>query len=272
MSRKSTIAWMLVFLALNLYANLLPRLVALPPLNWFAYAIGFFVLAWAAGRWLLGVRNLAGFGLGFAPGWGRQLGIGFLLGALAWGLKNAIFFAMGKFDVVGVMDFGFIATLLVQALLGMFFASAINDLMIRGYWHAWCRRAGQLRWYVAIATVLYVLDDAWNVGFDPVDSLFSLVLGIALAWTVLKTGRIWMSIGIHWGGNMVYRVMSGFDGRGVVRLANVQEGSQYDLVAIVVTALLIPAVYWLVRGAAPADAGPDSRAGALVDEPLRDLR
>jgi hypothetical protein len=29
---------------------------------------------------------------------------------------------------------------------------------------------------------------------------------------VLRTAAIWMSIGIHWGGNMCYRVMAGFDG------------------------------------------------------------
>jgi membrane protease YdiL (CAAX protease family) len=160
------------------------------------------------------------------------------------------------------MDAGFIVTLLIQALLGMLLASAINDLMIRGYWYAWCRRAGHLRWYVAIATGLYVLDDAWNVGFDPLDALFSLLLGIALAWSVLKTGRIFLSIGIHWGGNMVYRAMSGFDGQGVVRLANVQDGLQYEVVAIAVTALLIPAVYLLLRDTAPVQAEGDARGAA----------
>jgi membrane protease YdiL (CAAX protease family) len=167
-------------------------------------------------------------------------------------LKNIVFFAMGKFRVEGWMDGAFIASLMAQAAVAMLLASAINDLMIRGYWFAWCTRAGRLRWFVGVATVLYVLDDGWNAGFAPLDLAFSTVLGIALAWTVLKTGRIWMSIGIHWGGNLVYRAMSGFDGRGVVRLADVQQGTRYEVVAVLVTALLIPAAWWLLRERRPA--------------------
>jgi hypothetical protein len=258
--RNSTLAWLLVFVALNLYVNLLSSVVSQSPVTWFAYAIGFFVLAWLAGRWALGVRNLAGFGLGLAPGWGRQLGVGFALGASVWALKNVVFLGMGKFDVVGLMDGGFIATLMAQALLGMLLSSAINDLMIRGYWYAWCTRTDRLRWYLLLASVLYALDDAWNAGFAPLDLAFSLVLGVALAWTVLKTGRIWMAIGIHWGGNMVFRAMSGFDGQGAIRIAEVRQGTRYEIVAIAVTALLIPAVYWLL----PKAPGRSSEPGRAI--------
>ena len=247
MNRAGLLAWVLVFFALDLYVNVTPRVWANTPAQWFTYAIAFFVLVWAAGRLVLGVRSLTGFGLGLQSGWSRELAIGFALGAGAWLLKNVVFFAMGKFSIDGWMDGAFIASMMAQAIVGMLLASAINDLMIRGYWFTWCMRANQLRWFVVIATVLYVLDDGWNSGFAPLDLLFSTVLGIALAWTVLKTGRIWMSIGIHWGGNVVYRAMSGFDGRGVVRLADVRQGAQYEVIAIAITALLIPAVWWVLR-------------------------
>ncbi len=241
------LVWVVVFVALDLYANLVPLWWADAPARWFVYAGAFFVLAWLAGRFALGVQSLAGFGLGLGRAWGRELGIGFALGAGVWLLKNAVFFAMGKFQVAGWMDGADMAKLMAQAAIGMLLASAINDLLIRGYWFAWCRRAGRLRWFVVVATVLYVLDDGWNAGFAPLDLAFSTVLGIALAWTVLKTGRIWMSIGIHWGGNMVYRAMSGFDGHGVIALSDVRQGERYELVAIAITALLMPAVWFLLR-------------------------
>lgn len=257
---RSLLRWLLVFLALNLYANLLPRLVALPPLVWMGYAVGFFGLALVLGRWCLGVRNLGGFGLGMGAGWARQLGVGFTLGAAVWALKNVALHGMGKFDVIGLAEPSFVAMLMAKALVGMVLASAINDLMIRGYWHAWCQRTGRTGWFVVLATALYALDDTWNGGFTPLDVLFSLVLGIALAWTVLKTGRIWMSIGIHWGGNVVFRAMSGFDGRGAIEITAIKEGTEYELTAIAITALLIPAVYWLLRDRASVVAAPTTQA------------
>jgi len=160
-----------------------------------------------------------------------------------------VFLAMGKFEMVGWMDASYIGVLLAQSLLGMLLASAINDLMIRGYWYAWFKRENAMRFYVLVATVLYVLDDAWNEGLDPSNMLFSAILGIALAFTVLKTGSIWMSIGIHWGGNMMFRMMSGFDGQGVVRLQNVVDAPRYDVVAYAVTALLLPLAYLATRKA-----------------------
>lgn len=245
----SLLPWLAVFIALDLYANLGPKVVGTSLLPWLAYALGFFLVVFLLGRHVLAVDGLGGFGMGLHRGWWKNLALGFSIGFGVWLLKNLVFLAMGKFQVVGWMDASYIGILLAQSLLGMLLASAINDLMIRGYWYAWFRRENALRPYVLVATLFYVLDDAWNEGFDPSNMLFSAILGMALAYTVLKTGSIWMSIGIHWGGNVMFRMISGFDGQGVVRLSEVVEAPRYEVVAFLVTASLLPLAYIASRKA-----------------------
>ncbi|MFD2245642.1 CPBP family intramembrane glutamic endopeptidase [Pontibacter ruber] len=246
-NKIALILWISGFIHLNLYANLIPKLFQLSPLPWLGWAVGFFVVAFLLGRYVLRLKGLQSFGMQLHRGWGWNLLIGFILGFGIWGLKNLVFYSMGKFEVAGMMDAGFIYPMLALALLGMFFSSAINDLMIRGYSFAFCKKENLLRWYLILATVLYALDDSWNEGIDVMNLVFSAVLGISLAYTVLKTGSIWMTIGIHWGSNVMYRMMSGFDGQGIWKLENVTEGVQYEYISLLVTALLFPIVFLLLR-------------------------
>ena len=113
-----------------------------------------------------------------------------------------------------------------------------------------------MAWYVLLTSVVYALDDCWNAGIDPINLAFSLALGISLAYTVVRTGAIWMSIGIHWGGNVCFRVMSGFDGNGIARLEHVVDGARFDYASIAITALMFPVVVLVLRWMrADADGG-----------------
>ena len=250
------LAWLSAFVLLDLYANLAPRWFGYAIPAWLAYVAGFFLLAFLVCRHGLGLRQAADVGLARSPGWGRDLALGFAIGFGTWALKYGVFLAMGKFEPAGWRDLAFALPLLGQALLGMFLASAINDLMIRGLGLAFCRRFGWMGAYVLLASVAYALDDAWNEGCQLDNLLFSLVLGVALAYTVLRTGALWMSIGIHWGGNVCFRMLSGFDGNGIIRLEHVVEGARFDTAALLVTALLLPLLLLLLRHRAPRHALP----------------
>ena len=239
--------WILGFLALNLYANGLPKLFQLDVMPWLAYVAGFFIVAHFIARYVLKLKGLVSFGLQRHKGWPKLLLLGFLIGFVVWVLKYLVFYWLGKFEVAGWMDGGYIAGMLAQALLGMLLAAAINDVLIRGYWLAYCQKANLMTWYLVITTVLYALDDSWNEGINGVNLVFSAVLGISLAYTVLKTGSIWMAIGIHWGSNMMFRVMAGFNGQGVWQLEQVKEGITYEWISILITALIFPLVYLLLR-------------------------
>lgn len=243
----AVLLWLLVFILLDLYANVVPHLVGFAIPVWLAYVLGFFVLVYVLSRFVLGITRAESLGLGRPSGWLLYLGVGFAIGFGIWALKNLLYVGMGKFEVVGWRDWDFALPLLGQALVGMFLASAINDLMIRGYGLAFCRRFNLMSWYLLITCVVYALDDSWNEGLDLGNLMFSAVLGLSLAYTVLKTGAIWMSIGIHWGGNMCFRIMAGFDGDGIIRLANVVQGARFEYAGLAVTALMFPLVVLVLR-------------------------
>lgn len=240
-------AWLAAFLLLDLYGNLVPRWIGGAVPAWFGYVAGFFAIAFLVFRYALGLRSAESVGLGRHRRWGRQLALGFLVGFGIWTLKNVVFAAMGKFELVGWRDAAFALPLLAQALVGMLLASAINDLLIRGYGLAFCRRFRLMPWYLLLTSMVYALDDSWNEGLHLDNAVFSLVLGLSLAYTVARTGAIWMSIGIHWGGNVCFRVMSGFDGNGIARLDHVVEGARFDHAGLLVTALMFPLLVVLLR-------------------------
>jgi membrane protease YdiL (CAAX protease family) len=248
MHRASAVAaWIAVLVLLDLYVHLVPRWVGYAVPVWLAYVAGFFVLAWLAGRYLLGLRAMAQVGLARSPGWARQLAVGFVLGFGIWALKNLVFLAMGRFELVGWRGWDFALPLLGQALVGMFLASAMNDLLFRGFGLGLCRRFGIMGAYLVLSSLAYALDDSWNEGLGLDNLVFSFVLGLALAYAVLRTGAIWMSIGIHWGGNMCFRVMSGFNGTGIAEVENLIDGARFEYTAIAVTALLLPLLWLLFR-------------------------
>jgi hypothetical protein len=251
----AVLGWIAAFVLLDLYANLVPRWVGYAVPAWLGYVAGFFGLAFLIFRYGLGLRSAKDVGLGRHGAWLRELVLGFALGFGIWALKNVVFAAMGKFELVGWRGLDFALPMLAQALVGMLLASAINDLAVRGFGLAFCRRFRLMAWYVLLTSLVYALDDSWNEGLHVGNLVFSLVLGAALAYTVVRTGAIWMSIGIHWGSNMFFRVMEGFDGRGVVRLAHVVDGARFEIVGIAVTALMLPLLMLLLdrRQYSPAE-------------------
>lgn len=264
-NKSQLLLWITGFLLLDLYFNLIPKLITLDVLPWLVYAIGFFIVAHLFARYVLKLNGLAAFGLQWQSGWFKLLLLGFIVGLGTWGLKYLIFYQMGKFEVIGTMDGGYIAGMLAQAMLGMLLVSAINDVLIRGYWLPYFRKNNLMPFYILVTTILYALDDSWNEGITVVNLVFSAVLGISLAYTVVKTGTIWMAIGIHWGSNMMFRAMAGFNGQGIWQLEQVKDGAVYEWVSILVTALLFPVVYLLLKNRKPATV-PESEQKASKPE------
>lgn len=86
--------------------------------------------------------------------------------------RSSLFAAMGKFELVGGRELGIALPPLGQALVGMLLASAFNDLMIRGYGLAFCRRFHLMARYVFLTGAVYALDDSWNEGIE-LGNLFS---------------------------------------------------------------------------------------------------
>lgn len=244
----SPVVWTAAFLLLNLYVNGVPRFLQQDEaLLWMCYWLGFFLLASLVAKFVLRLKGLQELGLWLHRGWWRNAAAGFIIGFSVYAAKYLALYGLEKFEVRGVMDTSYILNMLSLALLAMFFSSILNDVMIRGYWLAYFQKKNLMQGFLLTATLLYTLDDFWNEGLNLMNLAFSVVFGVTFAYAVLRTGSIWLGFGLHWGGNMMYRAMYGFDGQGILQLEETAEGMTYDYISLLVTALMFPVVYLAIR-------------------------
>jgi len=241
---KLSLMWVSGFITLSLYVNGIPPFLSPDKVAlWAAYWGGFFILLLLVSRVLLNEKSVSNFGLQRRDGWLVNFLLGFVIAFLIFALKYSLLYGFRKFDIVGFMPGAYISQILITGAIAMLFSSLLNDIVIRGYVYAAAKKFGFVNLFLVISVVLYVLDDSWNAGFDWVNVIFSTLLGLAFAYSVLKTGSIWMSFGLHWGGNFMYRLMYGFDGHGILKLQGQVEGFWYEVISLGVTALMFPVVY-----------------------------
>lgn len=213
---------------------------------WAAYWGVFFVLAYLVARFL-GLSGLSGLGMERHAGWSGNLVTGFLAGAAVYAVKYAAFSALGKFEVTGVMPGAYILETVLLAVVAMLFSSLLNDVVMRGYLYSAGLHHRLAKLFLPASVFLYVLSDAWMAGFGWVNLVFSGILGLAFGCTVSKTGSIWMAFGLHWGGNVMYRMMYGFNGQGILKLADGPDRTVYDLAGLAITALMFPVIFLVLE-------------------------
>lgn len=249
------------FVALNVYLNV-PNLVPVPPWVWLVLYVGFFPLAHGVGR-LTGAGGLAELGLALHRGWGRNLLLGLLFCLVLGVLKYALLWGLGAFQVEGLRPAGAILVLVLQSLLAMFLSSATDDVLLRGYLFRHLSRSLSARALVALTTVAYVLNHAWYMHLTLESTVFLGLVGGMFALALVRTGSLWLSIGLHWGGNLAYRLYDGFDAQGgVLQRVVLSQPDWHEWVKNGATALTLAALFLLFRFTARSEReGPLSARG-----------
>jgi membrane protease YdiL (CAAX protease family) len=165
---------------------------------WMAATLLFFL-----GAWLVGGRSFAGYGLPSGGGWGRKLALGAAIGFIFCFGVSWFGWMAGSYSVERVNRLLALAPMLFLTGLGSFLASASEDILTRGYvWRYWPAPRGVT--FVAASAVLYVLNHIYVLSRGPALWIFLLLLGLSLAWPLWKTGSMWLTIGLHWGWNLVF--------------------------------------------------------------------
>jgi hypothetical protein len=234
------------FAVLDVYLNV-PNVTPVAPGVWLALYAGFFPLAHGVGR-LTGAGGLGAMGLALHRGWGRNLLLGFLFCASLTVLKYVLLWALGTFRVEGFRPAGDITVLVLQSLLAMFLSSATDDVLLRGYLVRHLSPYLPASALVGLTTLAYVVNHVWYVHLTWEAWLYLGLLGWMFALALVRTGSLWLSIGIHWGGNVAYRLYEGFDAQGgVLRRGVLLEAGWLEWVKLGMTALTLAALFLLLR-------------------------
>jgi hypothetical protein len=246
------------FVLLDAYYYL-PLVLGPSPTVYVAVYVSFFLVAHVWSR-LTGGGGLRGYGFFRHTGWGRNVALGFAAGLAFQGLGYGAEWALGGFRVEGFIAAGPLVSLLAMAAFGMFLSSATDDILIRGYLFRHLSSYVTPRVLILGTTAVYVLNHVFYAKLTPLFCLRLALLGLVFAYALARTGSLWLAIGLHWGGNVMYRLRNGFDPQqgGIVRLTELSQPGWFDWLGVGATALMLAASLLLVRWAVKAE--PPSRA------------
>jgi membrane protease YdiL (CAAX protease family) len=134
-------------------------------------------------------------------------------GAGAWLLRMFAMALLGKFIAIAIglgsgiyalemRGVALSAAAIAMALLVTFVPSIAEDLLTRGLWF----RHGPLRalgggGFVALSTVVYVLNHVYRLADGPLAWLMLACFGAAYAFALVRSGTLWAAVGLHWGWN-----------------------------------------------------------------------
>ena len=153
-------------------------------------------------RWQ-GADGLSAYGMGFHPYWADLL-----LGMLVQDLLEALGIALGMRKVTDRhFRLGALAGSFLWILFANFPAAAAEDLLTRGYPFRFMH-ASPLPIFVAVSTFLYVTNHIIRLVTKPISDWYFLPFaGITLAYALARTTSLWLVIGLHQSGNVIYYLL-----------------------------------------------------------------
>ncbi len=217
---KKILIGVMVFILLNLYFNVTTHFISNTIIQLICILL-FFPIAYYTVR-LIGLPGLKGLGLIVNKKGIQYFFISFLIGFGCWTAMYAVYWNLGKFEIIGMKTGTEALWISIQVLVGFFLGSLINDLITRGY--IINSLSGKLKPLTigCISILVYAIDDFWNGGLTIMNFVFSLVLGCSFTYAYIKTGSLWANTGLHFGLNVSYGIyygLSGDYGAGVIRIS-----------------------------------------------------
>ncbi|WP_421378021.1 type II CAAX prenyl endopeptidase Rce1 family protein [Bacillus salacetis] len=195
------------------------------------------------------LKEYKNIGISFHPKWRRNLLMGFSIGFSFWLIKYILVFLFGGFEIMGVKPLLDMLISLLMVMLTFLIGSFLNDIIVRGYVFGHLKERIPVKWVFIISLFLYALDDVWNEGFNITNTLFSLLLGLSLTYTIYKTNSIWADTGLHWGLNVCYGIFNGSlgnSGGGIIITKYETQSVLLEAISYVIPLLMFLFVY-LVR-------------------------
>jgi membrane protease YdiL (CAAX protease family) len=172
------------------------------------------VLATWFARRFIDRRSLRSLGLNISQQTWADLAIGFLIPALLMGLIFTIELLLGWTSIDSwawqQAQIGIVLKGLLSGLLAFIFVGINEEILSRGYHLQNLRDGLNLNWALLISSGIFALLHAGNPNSSWISTLGILCAGFFLAYGWIRTGQLWLSIGLHIGWNFFEGNVFGF--------------------------------------------------------------
>lgn len=148
--------------------------------------------------------GLGAFYMGLHPGWWQSYLLGLSAGLFLEGFLELIAVRLGIRQVCDLhLNVHRLAGGFLWIWIGNFPAAAAEDLITRGYPFHFLGSA-QLGVFMLISVILYLFNHIIRLVTKPISDWYHLpLLGLTLAYVLIKTGSLWPVIGLHQSGNII---------------------------------------------------------------------
>jgi uncharacterized protein len=243
-----------------------------------ATPVAFTLATWIARRFL-DRRSFVSLGFRLDRHVGLDLAFGFLLPAVLFGLIYAFEAGMGWLTFQGTAlqngswggaFWGLLAGLVLFIIVGY-----QEELLSRGYHLQNLADGLNLPWGILLSSSVFALLHLANPSADWVSTLGILFAGFFLAYGWVRTGKLWLPIGLHIGWNFFEGTVFGFPVSGTGGFNFIHQtvagpklitgggfGPEAGLVVLPAMALGAVAIWWYTRRRPvemPPKPGPDDR-------------
>ena len=153
-------------------------------------------------RWHQNGFRIYGF-YSFRKNWGNLIQ-GLIIGIFLAASANLLPVLLGWTRLSLHLNWG---QILLQSLIfsiGTLLPSLAEDILTRGYLRAFWPETRNMKWLILISAAVYVLNHIFRLT-KPDVMLYLFILGYLLMWCYVKTGTLWLTLGIHWGSNIAYQ-------------------------------------------------------------------
>jgi uncharacterized protein len=169
------------------------------------FMVAMVVAAWPLGRWL-GFRGYDAYALEWRRPAPMLLVGGLVLALLAKYVAVCVGMALNVYGALApasprAATVSFLSSI-PWALVATFIPSIAEDILTRGFLY----RALRVRWvpwvFVLVSAVVYVLNHVYRLAQGPSEWVTLFCFGLAYATAVVRTGSLWLAVGLHWGWNL----------------------------------------------------------------------
>ncbi len=200
----------------------------------------FFFVAALVAKWQ-DFKNLGAWGITFNRKAFFFLGIGLLIGLVANALAFLTCLLLHIETITFIPSFNSAIAQASLLIFGTFFSSLSEDVLTRGYIFRHLNPRVNGLALILISSLVYVLNHIHRLN-EPVYLLYLFLIGIQLIIPLLFTKNIWYTLGVHWGGNIVYHITNS-----VMHTGDGNNTFPSMYIFIVFMALLIPVNYFVCK-------------------------